>query len=89
MNVYVVFGFAGPIDAGAADVGGKPGRTGGQRHLQIAGPVFLSVSPPVAVGGRLARGDVNGAFQAKTGAEALNHETETSASWSEATPRAR
>jgi len=42
--VRAVFGFAGPIHADSDDV-----RQTGQRHLQIAGPVFLSVSVATCV----------------------------------------
>ena len=52
-GVSAVFGFVGPVRAGVSAVFGfagpihvdaEHGKQTGQRHLQIAGPVFLSVS---------------------------------------------
>jgi len=43
VNVRLVFGFAGPIQVNVDETTAES-RRGRQRHLQIAGPVFLSVS---------------------------------------------
>ena len=48
MCVHAVFGFAGPIQA-SPDHATAASKQTRQRHLQIAGPVFLSVSVATCV----------------------------------------